>query len=46
MSGDVIRKPRPKYTLAKEKLVQNAKNYNQDHIQKYLKLCTFNVNIS
>ena len=46
MSGDVIRNPRPKYSLANEKLVQNAKNYNRDHIQKYLKLCTFNVHIS
>ena len=46
MSGDVIRKPRPKYTLVNEKLVQNAKNYNPDNIQKYLKLCTFNVHIS
>ena len=46
MSDDVIRKPRPKYSLANEKLVQNAKNYNQDHIQKYLKLCTFDVHMS
>ena len=46
MSGDVIRKPRPKYSLTNEKLVQNAKNYNRDPIQKYLKLRTFNVHIS
>ena len=25
MSGDIIRKPRPKYSIANEKLVQNAK---------------------
>ena len=43
MCGDFVRKPRPKYSLANEKLVENAKNYNRDHIQKYLKLCTINV---
>ena len=46
MSGDIIRKQKPKYSIANDKLVQNAKNYNRDHIQKYLKLCTFNVHIS
>ena len=46
MSGDIIRKQKPKYSIANDKLVQNAKNFNRDHIQKYLKLCTFNVHIS
>ena len=46
ISGDIIRKPRPNFSLANEKLVQNAKSYNRDHIQKYLKLYSFNVHIS
>ena len=29
MSGDIIRKQKPKYSIANDKLVQNAKNYNR-----------------
>ena len=43
MAGDIIRKSKPKCSIANEKLVQNAKTYNWDHTQKYLKICTINI---
>ena len=44
-AGDIIKKSKPKKSIANEKLVQNASNYNRDHIQKYIKFCTFNLHI-
>ena len=45
MSGDVIRKPRPEYSLANEKLVQNSKKLqsrpNTEVIKTLYLQCTY-----
>ena len=49
MSGDNIRKPKPKFSIANEKLIQNAKNENRDHIQLFRILylqCTYILNFT
>ena len=46
MVSDITRKPKPNYSIAIEKLEENASYYNRDQIQKFLRLCTFNLHSS